>query len=92
MPTSTLTRHGQVTIPKKIRQRLGLEAGVRLRIEVDSRGGLRLIPEVGQPPATRSRLPGLLHHLARSRPISIEEMHDAVAEEAAERFRRSTAK
>jgi len=45
MATSTLKPHGQVTIPTEIRHRLGLTAGIRLRIEVDADDKIVLIPE-----------------------------------------------
>ena len=90
MLTSTLTDEGQVTLPEEVRQRLGLEAGAELRVEIDRQGAIRLLPQRGEPRATRSRLPGLLRHLAKERPVSVEEMHEAVAEKAVERFRRST--
>lgn len=91
MSTSTLTAKGQVTIPKEIRQRLGLEAGARLRVEVDPRGAIVVQPDKPRrSKAGRSQVPGLLRHLARKQPVSIEEMDEAVADEAAARFRRAT--
>ncbi|MGH7343146.1 MAG: AbrB/MazE/SpoVT family DNA-binding domain-containing protein [Candidatus Rokuibacteriota bacterium] len=75
MPTSALTSKGQVTISKKIRQRLGLRVGARLEFRIDAQG--KLLEE----PASSGRLgrvPGLLHHLAGERPVSVEEMDDAI--------------
>lgn len=93
MSTITLTAKGQVTIPKEIRQRLGLEAGARLRVDVDANGAIVVQPEDSARPKTgRSRVPGLLRHLARNRPVSIEEMNEAIADEAVARFRRATRK
>ena len=80
MLTSTLTVEGHVTIPEEVRQRLGLEAGAELRIDVDAQGAIRLLPERSKPGTTRSRLPGLLRHLARRLPVSVEEMNDGCAE------------
>lgn len=85
MLTSTLTVEGQVAIPEEIR-RLGLEAGARLRIEIDAQGAIRLLPEPCKPTETRSRLPGLLRHLARDHPASLEEMDEAIAEEAVDQL------
>jgi len=45
MATSTLTAQGQVTIPLEIRERLGLAAGIRMRIEVDPEGKIVLVPD-----------------------------------------------
>lgn len=36
--STTLTRKGQVTIPKKIRETLGLEPGCEVDFEVDEQG------------------------------------------------------
>ena len=75
MPTSTLTSKGQVTIPKKIRDRLGLRVGDRLEFRIDAESRLQVEPE---PAARLGRVPGLLHHLAGERPASVEEMNGAI--------------
>ena len=75
MPTSTLTSKGQVTIPKKIRERLGLRVGTRLEFRIDAQGKLVVEPEVA---GRLGRVPGLLHHLAGERPVSVEEMDEAI--------------
>lgn len=67
MPTSTLTSKGQVTISKKIRERLGLETGDRLSFDLDADGRLTVEPAPHRP---LGRLPGLLRHLAPERPVS----------------------
>jgi AbrB family looped-hinge helix DNA binding protein len=38
---ATVTSKGQVTLPKPIRQRLGIETGSRIRFLVDARGHFR---------------------------------------------------
>jgi AbrB family looped-hinge helix DNA binding protein len=38
---STVTSKGQITLPKPIRQRLGIQTGTRIRFLVDARGHLR---------------------------------------------------
>jgi AbrB family looped-hinge helix DNA binding protein len=80
MPTSTLTSKGQVTIPKTVRERLGLREGDRLLFLVDERGELTIRPAA---PGGLGRLPGLLRHLARERPVGVEEMKRAVRRRAA---------
>jgi antitoxin PrlF len=84
MSTSTLTSKGQVTIPKDVRERLGLKEGDRLVFRFDDQGNLLVRPEAGSP---LGRLPGLLHHLAGERPVTIEEMNEAVQQRAGERFK-----
>jgi len=75
MSASTLTSKGQVTIPKEVRERLGLKEGDRLVFRFDDQGNLLVQPEARSP---LGRLPGLLHHLAGKRPVTVEEMNEAV--------------
>ena len=84
MPASTLTSKGQVTIPKEVRERLGLKEGDRLVFRFDDQGNLLVRPEARSP---LGRLPGLLQHLAGERPVTVEEMNEAVKRRAAERFK-----
>ncbi len=87
MPKTTLTSKGQVTIPKEIRQRLGLRQGDQLIFHFDESGRLTVEP------ASRNLLgdlPGLLHHRAGKRPATIEEMDEAVRKAARKRFVRET--
>lgn len=84
MPASTLTSKGQVTIPKEVRERLGLKEGDRLIFRFDDQGNLLVRPETRSP---LGRLPGLLRHLAGERPVTVEEMNEAVKRRAAERFK-----
>ena len=42
--STTLTSKGQVTIPKHIREALGLEAGSRIEFEVDEQGRVVIKP------------------------------------------------
>lgn len=87
MPISTLTSKGQVTIPKEVRDRLGLKEGDQLVFRVGEDG--RLLVQPAQP-SVLGRLSGLLAHLAKERPVTVDEMHAAVRQRAVERYRRAT--
>ena len=85
MASSTLTSKGQITIPREVRDRLGLREGDRVVFQFDEQGNLLLRQEAQSP---LGRLPGLLKHLAKDRPVTIEEMKAAVKQSAAERFKK----
>ena len=86
MATSTLTSKGQVTIPKEIRDRLGLKEGDRLAIELDDQGQVVLRPE---PRKSLGRIRGILHQFAPERPVTLEEMDEAIQEQVVRRFERA---
>jgi antitoxin PrlF len=77
MPSTTLTSKGQVTIPKAIRERLGLEEGDVLDFVVDEDGGIAVRPR-GRPGGAG----GALRDLAPRRPVSVDEMKRAVRRRA----------
>ena len=66
---ATLTSKGQVTIPKRIRERLGLEAGTEVEFILDDDGSLRVRPK--EPPM--ERLEAIREQLS-SREIDIDRM------------------
>ena len=84
MASSTITSKGQVTIPKQIREFLGVKEGDRLIFRLDESGKVILQPAAVGP---LSRLPGLLSHLAESRPVSLQEMDEAIRRRMREKFR-----
>jgi antitoxin PrlF len=45
MISSTLTTKGRVTIPKRLRDYLGLLPGDKLRFEYDGGGAVRIVPQ-----------------------------------------------
>ena len=72
MTRATLTTKGQITIPKEVRERLGVEAGDRLEFVEQERGVYRVVA------ATRDvrHLKGLVPKPRQS--VSVEEMKAAV--------------
>ncbi|HEV1284631.1 MAG TPA: AbrB/MazE/SpoVT family DNA-binding domain-containing protein [Bryobacteraceae bacterium] len=74
MPTSAVTSKGQVTIPKEIRDQLGLKPGDRVGFVKDRTGRISL-----KAINTDFRsLRGILKS-KRTRPLTIREMDEAIA-------------
>jgi antitoxin PrlF len=76
MAAAILTAKGQLTLPKPVRERLGVKSGDRLRFRFDSEGRLILEP---WRPTTGQPLVGLLAHLKPASPVSVEAMNEAIA-------------
>ena len=73
MTTVTLTSKGQLTLPRALRDALGLAPGARLQASIDAQGRLVLVPSRYEP-----------EDLFRDRPrvnrvLSVEEMDQAIA-------------
>jgi len=83
MPTSTLTSKGQVTVPKAIRDRLGLVEGDVLEFTVDDGGRI-----VVRPRDRGAGVCGVLRDFASDEAVSVEEMKRAVRRRAAAKSRR----
>ena len=71
MASATVTSKGQVTLPKSVRERLGIEAGDRLEF-VESDHGFLVVA------ATRDirSLKGIIGR--PKKPVTIEDMNDAI--------------
>jgi len=82
MPESTVTTKGQTTIPKAIREHLGLKPGAKVKFFVGHDGRVFMLPV---------RPIGELRGIAKydGPPVSIEEMDEAIAAGVAERSARS---
>lgn len=65
-----VTSKGQVTIPKDVRERLGLRPGDEIEF-VDDRGGFRLQKRIAESPFRKYR--GYLKHLTGQDPDKIVE-------------------
>ena len=72
MPKATLTTKGQITIPKEVRERLGVAAGDRLEFVELENGVYKIVAAMRDV----KRLKGLIPK--PSRPVSVEEMKAAV--------------
>ena len=83
MPTATLTTKGQVTIPKEVRERLGVETGDRLSFVVQDDGSVLVTPIVSHVRA----LGGLLQRAGRQ-PVSPAEMDRGIAARMRRKFGR----
>ena len=74
MIESSITKKGQTTLPKPVRETLGVQAGDRVRYVI-SNGEVRIL-------AVRpiNRLFGMLQHNGPA--VTLEEMEQAIADEA----------
>lgn len=79
MPTATLTTKGQTTIPKEIREHLGLRPGDRMRFLIDPDGRVTVEAATLSVRDLRGILP------KPSRAVSIEEMEETIRRRAAGR-------
>jgi AbrB family looped-hinge helix DNA binding protein len=77
MPSSTITAKGQTTIPKAIREHLGVDVGDRVDFVIQPDGTIIVEPAVGQVGA----LKGLLAAKGQ-RPVSVDAMHEAIRKRA----------
>jgi antitoxin PrlF len=85
MVKATITSKGQVTIPKRVRDDLGLVTGDHIGFVADGRGSYKL-----KPIRTRSSAQGVCDRLVKPGVhANIEDMKDAVKDSVAERFRRA---
>lgn len=83
MAASTLTSKGQITIPKEVRDRLGVHEGDRIVFQFDEQGRVILRPESRDP---LGGLVGLLRHRAKERAATVEEMNEAIRARAVEKY------
>ena len=77
---SAITSKGQATIPKAVRRHLGLKPGDRVKFFFHPDGSVVLLPKL---PASAIR--GFVEHAGR--PVTLDEMDEAIADGAAGRPR-----
>ena len=86
MTAVSVTSKGQVTIPKRVRQALGITAGSKVEFDIDG-GGARLKLIKRQAPSSIELGAAILNYTGPR--ILIKEMHGGVAmQKAAKRARR----
>jgi AbrB family looped-hinge helix DNA binding protein len=80
MTTSKLTSKGQITIPKEIRERLGVGPGDKLRFLVNEHGKVQILSEK----ASQEAIIGFLKDKPRKRKgvVTVEEMKETVRQES----------
>ena len=83
MPTATMTTKGQITIPKEVREHLGVDAGDRLSFAVQDDGTV-----VVRPITRHVRDLGGLLHRPGQRSKSIDEMDEGIARRTRTKFGR----
>lgn len=83
MPTATVTSKGQVTIPKEVRERLGVTAGDEVDFLVNDRGDIVLRGVGGD----IRDLKGFLKRPGQRR-LSVREMDEAIGRGLAEKHKR----
>ena len=77
-----LTEKGQTTIPKALREHLGVGPGGTIKAVILEDGRVYLVPSV-----PLSSLKGMFKGRV-SKPVSIDEMNASIRDKAAERYRR----
>lgn len=83
---ATVTSKGQITLPKEIREQLGLRKGRKVQLTID--GG-----NVVQMSARRSSILDLVGILPKpKRAVTIEEMNEAIRRRAVDRYLRAVGK
>ncbi len=80
MPIATMTSKGQITVPKEVREALGLEAGDQVMfVRNPANGSYRLLARNG----TWDDLDGLLYR-PEQRALTIDEINEGIAAGAIE--------
>ena len=75
MPLATITSKGQVTIPKSVREQLGVESGDKVDFRIGEDGTVTVVPIT----RTVASAFGAFAHKA-TKPVSLEEMDEGIAD------------
>ena len=79
MTTATMTSKGQLTVPREVREDLGLVAGSKVMFVKLGPRDYRIVARTGR----IEDLAGILHRPGQ-RPLTIEEINEGIAEAGAE--------
>jgi AbrB family looped-hinge helix DNA binding protein len=79
MPRATITSKGQITLPKAIRDRLGLTTGDQVEFLIDDAGSITVVSVK----RSAMRLHGVIAS-GSTEPLSIDEMDQTIADRAAD--------
>ena len=82
MTLATLTSKGQVTIPKTVRDSLKIRSGDKIEFVVTESGEALIRPLTMHVDDVFGKL-----HIADRRPVSVEDMSDAIRERTRKSFR-----
>lgn len=76
-----VTSKGQVTLPKTLRDTLGIREGdhIEFAVEASNNASLRKLAAPGSSA-------GALKHLAKSKPLTVEEMDEAIREHMRKKY------
>lgn len=78
MPTATVTSKGQITLPKEIRDTLGVHPGDRVLFWRNPQGQVVVEPETVSLMSLKGMIKG------KRKGVTVEEMNEAMAQAAAE--------
>lgn len=84
MAKAKITSKGQVTIPKKVREKLDIHPGDEIIFKQNKRGETVIESDK----KSIKRLAGILHRSGQ-KALTIEEMNEAIKQTAVERYKRS---
>ena len=84
MSTATVTSKGQITLPKDVRESMGLDAGDKVDFVRDAEGGFRVVPRRRDIGELRGMFAGRV-----TKPVTLQEMEHAILDEAGRRFERA---
>ena len=76
MPTSTMTSKGRLTVPKKVRENLGLKSGDRVTFVEQADGSFHMLAATSDIRVLKGYLP------PPAKRITLEDMHQAIVRKA----------